>query len=66
MIAKLHLPLLPTLKLPALPKWARSHRLGAEELKSMSDHELRDLGVGRSQVEWALDHGRDDSPATSP
>lgn len=30
---------------------------GADELRGMSDHELRDLGIGRSEIPHVLDPG---------
>lgn len=36
----------------------RRHRVDSRHLAGMSDHELRDLGIGRSQVEALLDRDR--------
>jgi uncharacterized protein YjiS (DUF1127 family) len=41
-----------------LARWRNAHRhqsLGARELRSMSDLELRDLGMGRSEIPYALE-----------
>ncbi|HYF42192.1 MAG TPA: DUF1127 domain-containing protein [Ramlibacter sp.] len=43
------------LRLPAWPLRRAPHqRLAAGELRSMSDRELADLGIGRSEIDWQL------------
>jgi uncharacterized protein YjiS (DUF1127 family) len=67
MDTKLHLPLICTLEnlvrrpAAALARFARrllgtaGHQsLGAAQLRAMSDLELRDLGIGRSEIPHAL------------
>lgn len=65
MIAKLTLPLflpaLPRLRLAALFAWRRQprhQRVAADELRAMSESELKDLGIGRCEIEWQLSQGR--------
>jgi uncharacterized protein YjiS (DUF1127 family) len=44
-----------------MPKWERREQhasLGAEELRAMSDYELKDLGIGRSEVPGFLEDRR--------
>jgi uncharacterized protein YjiS (DUF1127 family) len=36
-----------------------------EELMSMDDHMLRDLGLSRGGIAYAFDHGREAEPANS-
>src|ERR1044071_1574655 len=43
----------------ALSEW-RTRRRALAELLSMDDRGLRDLGLGRSSVYFAVDHGRED------
>ena len=48
----------------ALRRWRRRatarsrQRPDAQQLAGMSEHELRDLGIGRSEVQALLDHSR--------
>ena len=37
----------------------RLDRLAIRQLRAMSDRELRDIGVGRSQIEFCVRAGRD-------
>lgn len=41
----------------------RQRRRAIEELYSMDDRMLRDLGLGRTGIFYAVDHGREDLPA---
>ena len=43
----------------------RRRRLDIVELNALSDHELKDIGVRRSEIYWVVHHGRDipDVPA---
>ncbi len=57
----------------ALSRWLEHHvltplrersarRRAVSELASLDDHMLHDLGVSRSGIEYAVDHGREDIP----
>lgn len=54
---------LPLFSLLRLPKWTwpaaapAPTRLGDAELRAMSDYELKDLGIGRSEVPGWLEEG---------
>lgn len=57
-VLALPLPLFALLRLPKFnwPAPAPSHdRLGEAELRGMSDYELKDLGIGRSEVPGVLE-----------
>lgn len=46
----------------AIGAWRRRERAIAELLR-MDDRGLRDLGLNRAGIVFAVDHGRDDAPA---
>ena len=47
---------------PAAQARRKRQVMGADELRAMTDHELKDLGIGRGEVEYWLQRG----DATSP
>lgn len=36
----------------------RGHRMAAAHLRSLSDNQLKDIGLNRSEIEFAVRHGR--------
>jgi uncharacterized protein YjiS (DUF1127 family) len=46
----------------------RRYRQGMAELNALSDHELKDIGVRRSEIYWVVHHGRTvpDARASEP
>jgi uncharacterized protein YjiS (DUF1127 family) len=46
----------------------RRYRLAMAELNALSDRDLKDIGVRRSEIHWAVQHGRTipDAPAPEP
>lgn len=48
---------------PIRARAARERQL--EELMSMDDHMLRDLGLSRGGIAYAFDHGREAEPANA-
>jgi uncharacterized protein YjiS (DUF1127 family) len=47
----------------AFVRWQRNHRAMAA-LAAMSDRELKDVGVHRSDIHWAVNYGRQDRPGS--
>jgi uncharacterized protein YjiS (DUF1127 family) len=55
--------------LAALVRWRRArvhprqHLRAMAQLSAFSDHELKDIGVYRSEIRWVVNHGRHAPPA---
>jgi uncharacterized protein YjiS (DUF1127 family) len=47
----------------ALARWQRNQQAMAA-LAAMSDRDLKDVGVHRSDIYWAVNHGRQDRPGS--